>query len=159
MTAEYAGNVYDLVFAGVARYPGNATARCAATHPLRSGALKSSAPWCPAAIYQDGRDVYNRHWWVYLPETVDAAKPYPVVFVFHGAGGSADEIADRTGWGDLAQKVWLYDHLPHGFGPQPGAPCHQHRYQRDVPRHVEYRRRRARSAPTICSLSISCTTG
>lgn len=33
MTAEYAGNVYDLVFAGVARYPGNA-----------NGALRRYAP-------------------------------------------------------------------------------------------------------------------
>ena len=28
----------------------------------------------------------------------------PAVFVFHGAGGSGDEIADRSGWGEIAEK-------------------------------------------------------
>lgn len=104
MTAEYAGNVYDLVFAGVARYPGNANGALRRYAPIEERGFKKFSAMVPGGYYQDGRDVYNRHWWVYLPETVDAAKPYPVVFVFHGAGGSADEIADRTGWGDLAQK-------------------------------------------------------
>lgn len=104
MTAGYAATIYDRVFSGVGRYPGNANGALRRYAPIEERGFKKFSAMVPGGYYEDGHDLYNRHWWVYLPETVETSKPYPVVFVFHGAGGSADEIPDRTGWGDLAKK-------------------------------------------------------
>ena len=53
---------------------------------------------------EDGSDLYNREWYVYVPDSVDPEKEAPVVFLFHGAGGTGDEIAARTGWTKIAEE-------------------------------------------------------
>ena len=104
MTAGYSKMIYEVVFQGVARFPGNANGALRRYPSLEErGFRKYTAP-VAGGYYDDGRDTYQRDWWVYQPDTIDTTKPFPVVFVFHGAGGSGDEIADRTGWGDLAKK-------------------------------------------------------
>lgn len=104
MNGEYAQKVYDIVFAGVARYPGNANGALRRYAPIEERGFKKFTAPVAGGYYDDGRDVYQREWWVYQPDSIDTSKPYPAVFVFHGAGGSGDEIADRSGWGDLAKK-------------------------------------------------------
>lgn len=48
-------------------------------------------------------DMYKREWFVYVPSTVNPDVPAPVVFDFHGAGGTGNEIAGRTGWIKVAE--------------------------------------------------------
>lgn len=49
---------------------------------------------------------YNREWWLYVPQSardrMDAGEKVEVVFLFHGSNGYGDEIAQRTGWDDVA---------------------------------------------------------
>lgn len=104
MSAGYSKLVYDSIFCGVARYPGNANGALRRYAPIEERGFQKFSEPVAGGYYEDGHDVYQREWWVYLPETVDVSKPFPLVFVFHGAGGSGDEIADRSGWGDLAKK-------------------------------------------------------
>lgn len=101
------GMIYNTVFAGVARYPGNANGALRHYAPIASRGFRKFSAMVAGGYKEDGSDVYCREWYVYQPETLDASKPCPVVFVFHGAGGSGDEIADRSGWSDVARK--------HGF--------------------------------------------
>lgn len=102
--AGYAAQVYDTAFAGISRFPGNANGALRRYPSLESrGFRKFSAP-VAGGYRPDGSDLYMREWWVLRPDSIPADKPCPLVFVFHGAGGSGDEIADRSGWGDLAEK-------------------------------------------------------
>ena len=104
LSAAYSRMVYETAFRGVARFPGNANGALRRYPSLEErGFQKFTAP-VAGGYYDDGRDLYQREWWVYRPDTIDAGTPVPLVFVLHGAGGSGDEIADRTGWGELAEK-------------------------------------------------------
>ena len=43
------------------------------------------------SIFYDGeRRFYN----IYIPESYDSSKSYPLVFVFHGGGGNANNIEE-----------------------------------------------------------------
>ncbi len=113
---EYSEKVYDNLFDGVYRYPGNA-----------NGALRR-----PGDIFERGFEyfqtkvsggykdeneeerTYNREWYVYVPDSVDTSKPAPLVFVFHGAGGSGNEIADRSGWAKVAKDKGFIIVMPTG---------------------------------------------
>ncbi|MGI6029084.1 MAG: S-layer homology domain-containing protein [Candidatus Heteroscillospira sp.] len=95
----YAEKVYTNIMEGTYRYPGNA-----------NGALRR-----PGEIEARGFDYqtatidgYLREWYVYEPASAkakeDAGEEVPLVFVFHGAGGTANEIADRSGWAAVADE-------------------------------------------------------
>ena len=104
LSAGYSRTIWQTVFCGVARFPGNANGALRRNEPIEARGFQSFTAPVAGGYYEDGHDVYQRQWYVYQPETVDPAKPSPLVFVFHGAGGISDEIADRTGWGELAKK-------------------------------------------------------
>ncbi|HJC47680.1 MAG TPA: prolyl oligopeptidase family serine peptidase [Candidatus Lachnoclostridium pullistercoris] len=101
---DYDCRIYDTVFAGVYRYPGNGNGALRKNADIRSRGFQKFSEKVAGGYYEDGRDAYRREWWVYLPESADRTKPVPAVFVFHGAGGSCDEIADRSGWAYVAEK-------------------------------------------------------
>ena len=80
------------------RYPGSANDDLRAAADINELGFKKYEAKVPGGFKADGSDQYNREWYVYVPETVDTSKPAPVVFDFHGAGGTGNEIAGRSGW-------------------------------------------------------------
>lgn len=101
---SYSAALYEEVFRGVYRYPGNGNGALRYNQDIRARGFEKFSAKVAGGFYEDGRDSYRREWWVYVPETADTSKPMPAVFVFHGAGGSCDEIADRSGWAYVAEK-------------------------------------------------------
>lgn len=104
LSYAYCEKVYDEVMAGVYRYPGYANGAVRRNADIRDRGFKRFTADVAGGYNADGSDTYRRIWWVYVPETAEQTKPMPAVFVFHGAGGSADEIADRSGWAYVAEK-------------------------------------------------------
>lgn len=100
----YSSEIYDTVFKGVYRYPGNLNGALRRNPDIRDRGFQKFSAKVAGGFCQDKSDVYTRQWWVYVPKTVDQSAPFPAVFVFHGAGGSGDEIADRSGWSYVAEK-------------------------------------------------------
>ncbi len=107
MNACCAKKIFDQIWRGVYRYPGNCNGALRCYGDIRDRGFQKFSANVAGGYCSDGSDYYHREWWVYVPKSVDQTKPYPAVFVFHGAGGSADEIADRSGWADAADR--------HGF--------------------------------------------
>ena len=101
---DYCERIYNEICAGVYRYPGYANGALRKNADIRERGFKLYTADVAGGYNEDGSDTYRRLWWVYVPETADQSKPMPAVFVFHGAGGSADEIADRSGWAYVAEK-------------------------------------------------------
>ena len=48
----------------------------------------------------------TREFWVYVPQAVKSGKAerVPLVFAFHGGGGSGEEFAGRSGWDKVAEE-------------------------------------------------------
>ena len=107
LNAEYSWTVWETAFSGVARYPGNANGALRRYESIEKRGFIRYSAYVPGGYCPDGSDRYQRIWWVYKPDSADRSRPYPLLFVFHGAGGSGDEIADRMGWAEIAEK--------HGF--------------------------------------------
>ena len=103
----YSERILTELFDGIYRYPGNNNgALRRAGNIYDRGFKKFSAPvW--GGYEKDHSDMYQREWYVYVPESAQGRQNVPAVMVFHGAGGSGDEIADRMGWSGVAEK--------HGF--------------------------------------------
>lgn len=100
----YSSDIYDRVFSGVYRYPGNSNGALRRNRKIEERGFQKYTGHVAGGFYEDGHDSYQREWWVYVPESVKSSDQIPAVFVFHGAGGSGNEIADRSGWGEVAEK-------------------------------------------------------
>lgn len=98
----YSEAILTELFDGIYRYPGtnNGALRRAGNIYDRGFQKFSADVW--GGYYADRRDMYRREWYVYVPESAPKDQKIPAVFVFHGAGGSGDEIADRIGWSHAA---------------------------------------------------------
>jgi polyhydroxybutyrate depolymerase len=88
----------------------------------RAGAASSetSAAWAslPAGqstrtLTHDGRD---RSYVVYVPASVDASKPVPLVFVFHGGTGNAQSAIRMSGMNAVADENGFVAVYPNGTG-------------------------------------------
>jgi polyhydroxybutyrate depolymerase len=64
----------------------------------------------------------NRRFLIFTPEGANEDHPRPVVFFFHGAGGSADQAASTYGWVEKARKEHFFVVFPEGLGARPDAP-------------------------------------
>ncbi len=66
---------------------------------------------------------HRRHALVHLPPRYDAARAVPVVFAFHGGGGSAQYMADdsRYGWISKADEEGFAVVFPGGYSKFPGG--------------------------------------
>lgn len=96
--ADTINNVYNDFLGNYYRYPGMGNGALRATADIdKLGFVKFEAK-VPGGFAEDGSDLYNREWFVYVPDSVNPDEPAPVVFDFHGAGGTGNEIAGRTGW-------------------------------------------------------------
>lgn len=105
------------LFDGIYRYPGtnNGALRKYGNIYERGFQKYDADVW--GGYYADRRDTYHREWYVYLPESAKGKEKIPAVFVFHGAGGSGDEIADRIGWSDVAEKYGFLIIMPTASEP------------------------------------------
>lgn len=113
----YSERILTELFDGIYRYPGNGNgALRKAENIYDRGFEKFSAPvW--GGFEEDRTDMYRREWYVYVPEKAKRKKNVPAVFVFHGAGGSGDEIADRIGWSSVAEQHGLIIIMPTASEP------------------------------------------
>ncbi len=104
----YAESIYTELFEGTYRYPGNANGALRRPGEIFARGFEYFEAQVAGGYYQDGSDVYNREWYVYVPESaqakIDNREKVPLVFVFHGAGGSGNEIGDRSGWATVAKE-------------------------------------------------------
>ena len=91
-------NIYNDFMRHYVRYPGMGNGALRAYQDIYEAGFVKFAAKVPGGYNEDGSDLYNREWYVYVPASVNPDEPAPVVFCFHGAGGSGDEIAGRTGW-------------------------------------------------------------
>lgn len=104
LSAEYSESIWNMVFSGTARYPGNANGALRRYPSIEERGFMKFSRMVAGGYLADGSDEYQRVWWVYKPRSVDDSEPFPLLFVFHGAGGSGDEIADRMGWAETAEE-------------------------------------------------------
>lgn len=102
----YSEAILTELFDGIYRYPGNNNGALRKAGNIYERGFKKFSANVWGGYYCDKRDTYHREWYVYLPDSAPK-KEIPVVFVFHGAGGGGDEIADRIGWSTVADR--------HGF--------------------------------------------
>lgn len=110
----YSKIIYTELFEGTYRYPGNANGALRRPGEIFARGFKKFEGQVAGGYYQDGSDIYNREWYVYVPKSVDTSKKAPLVFTFHGAGGSGNEIADRSGWAKVADKYGFIIIAPTG---------------------------------------------
>lgn len=95
---------YRQLWKGTCRYNGNRIGSLRYDEDLLERGFEKFTRRVGGGCCQDGSDYYCREWYVYCPEDVKAGDALPVVFLFHGAGGSGDEIGDRSGWARLARE-------------------------------------------------------
>ena len=101
--AETINNVYNDFMGQFMRYPGYGNGALRASADIYKAGFVKYEGKVPGGYAKDGSDLYNREWFVYVPDSVDPNQPAPVVFVFHGAGGTGNEIAGRTGMIKVAE--------------------------------------------------------
>ena len=96
--AENVATIYNDFMRTAMRYPGYGNGALRASQDIYEAGFQKFAAKVPGGYAEDGSDLYNREWYVLVPDSVDPNTPAPVVFDFHGAGGTGDEIAGRSGW-------------------------------------------------------------
>ncbi len=115
---DYSEAIYTELFEGMYRYPGDANGALRRPGEIFSRGFEYYEAEVPGGYYEDGSDVYTREWYVYAPESaqtkIDAGEKVPLVFVFHGAGGTGNEIADRSGWAKVADENGFIIVMPTG---------------------------------------------
>ena len=104
LSAEFGRMVYRRLWKGTGRYGGNGNGALRHNGDIRERGFKRFAEKVPGGYGDPETDYYRREWWIYEPKEKPESGRFPTVFLFHGAGGSADEIGDRSGWAELAEK-------------------------------------------------------
>lgn len=110
----YSAKIYTELFEGTYRYPGNANGALRRPGEIFARGFEKFEAKVAGGFDKDGSDLYNREWYVYEPDSVKGKKDVPLVFVFHGAGGSGNEIADRSGWASVAEEKGFIIVMPTG---------------------------------------------
>jgi polyhydroxybutyrate depolymerase len=67
-------------------------------------------------------DDHDRRFIIVTPDGVSLDHPAPIVFFFHGAGGSADQAARTYGWVEKARAERFFIVFPEGLGVRPNQP-------------------------------------
>lgn len=62
---------------------------------------------------------HNRRFIIVTPDGATLDQPAPIVFFFHGAGGSAEQAARTYGWVEKAQAERFFVVFPEGLGVRP----------------------------------------
>lgn len=104
LSPDFCKAVYETLWKGTCRYTGNRIGALRHHGDMKKRGFSYFSERVPGGYSQDPSDYYRREWWVYEPESARGKAKVPVVFVFHGAGGCGEEIADRSGWAQVAEK-------------------------------------------------------
>lgn len=104
LSADFCSAVYRKLWKGTCRYSGNRVGALRRDGDIYERGFQRFTEKFPGGYCEDGSDRYCREWYVYLPKSAEGKGPVPAVFLFHGAGGSGDEIGDRSGWARLAKE-------------------------------------------------------
>jgi len=65
---------------------------------------------------------FDRHFIVHVPPTFDAQRKLPVVIMLHGAGGTAQQAMEQTGWDRKADGEEFIAVFPDGVADHPKLP-------------------------------------
>lgn len=104
ISRSYSEAILTQLFDGIYRYPGNNNGALRKVSDIYERGFQKFSADVWGGYYPDKRDTYHRDWYVYVPDSAPKGERIPAVFVFHGAGGSGDEIADRMGWSEVADR-------------------------------------------------------
>jgi polyhydroxybutyrate depolymerase len=66
-------------------------------------------------------DDHDRQFIIFTPPGATADNPRPIVFFFHGAGGSAEQAAATYGWVEKAKAEHLFVVFPQGLPVRPNG--------------------------------------
>src|SRR5580704_9910390 len=66
---------------------------------------------------------FDRHFIVHVPPTFDAKRKLPVVIMLHGAGGTAQQAMEQTGWDRKADHEEFIAVFPDGVAERPKLPA------------------------------------
>jgi polyhydroxybutyrate depolymerase len=61
----------------------------------------------------------DRKFLVHLPSSYNESEDWPVIFIFHGGGGTASGIMKETGWAKKADEEGFIAVFPEGSSPDP----------------------------------------
>ncbi len=64
-------------------------------------------------------DDLNRKFIFITPKGFQPGRPLPLVFFFHGAGGSSEQAVRTYGWAEKADAENFFAAFPQGLGPRP----------------------------------------
>jgi polyhydroxybutyrate depolymerase len=67
-------------------------------------------------------DDHDRRFIIVTPDGASLDHPAPIVFFFHGAGGSAEQAARTYGWVEKAKAEHFFVVFPDGLGVRPDEP-------------------------------------
>ncbi len=104
LSYKYIYGIFSKLFYGKYRYPGNNNGALRSVKSIYERGFEKYSAMVNGGFKNDDSDKYYREWWIYRPKYISNKELTPLVFVFHGAGGSGDEIADRSGWAYVAEK-------------------------------------------------------
>jgi polyhydroxybutyrate depolymerase len=93
-----------------------ACGRAGAATPTPAGSSTLPAGESTLSLTHGGRD---RSYIVYVPASVDASKPAPLVFVLHGGTGNARSAIVMSGFNTAADRGGFVAVYPNGTGPLP----------------------------------------
>jgi polyhydroxybutyrate depolymerase len=81
--------------------------------------ITARQPVAPLMYKELSFDGHKRSYYVHLPEAYRSKKSLPVVFALHGGGkADGDELAERTGYNDLADREGFIAVYPNGIDSQ-----------------------------------------
>ena len=71
-------------------------------------------------VFHSGK--YPRKFIFVSPEGSRPDRPLPIVFFFHGAGGSSEQALETYGWAEKANSEHFFAVFPEGLGAHPDRP-------------------------------------
>lgn len=91
------------------------------TNQSVAGAGGDGIPTAPGT-YRESMESggYSRTFLLHIPQSYDGSRPYPLILVFHGHGGTAEGIARTSGFSALSEREGFIVAYPQGLGMQEG---------------------------------------
>ncbi|MCX6561301.1 MAG: hypothetical protein NTZ26_12405 [Candidatus Aminicenantes bacterium] len=94
--------------------------------PAGPGSIDSAPPPAPAKGRVEIRlrvGGFERVLHLHIPSAYDPGRGWPLVMIFHGAGGSGDRYLDGNGWAAAAEREGFLAAAPDGLPARPNRPA------------------------------------